>query len=506
MLRKMSACAAALTLAWGATSSLAQAQAQTDGVLVKLRAESSVKVLSNADHARSLSAATKKTLQVSNGPAPDVRLVRGDGTMSDEELAAALQEADNVEYAAPNRIMQLQAVPNDPLFGQQWYLQSDVYGAIRAQGAWDITTGSPAAPVAVVDSGVCAAHPDLAPNLLPGYDFVNNAAGSAGADCGVDSHGTMVSGLIAAAGNNSQGIAGLNWDGRIVPVRALGTGGTGTMADIIAGIRWAAGMPVTGVANNPNPVKVINASLGTVFGQTGIGTCRVIPNSPNSSPAWAELASDLVSTGVILVASAGNDSQPVSEPANCPGAIAVAAVTDDGYKTTYSSFGPEVFISAPGGVGCVSSSSSCGGMLTTSGSNGYAYAEDRVAGTSFAAPLVSGTIALMLAANSTLTADDVKAILKETARPFPYDPSLPLCSGTYSQKCNCTTDTCGVGILDAEAAVRRAYDFGPSQPHPQPQPDPQYEEESSGGGGAADWLALFGLLGLAAGKRRLRKA
>ena len=504
MLRKMSACAAALTLAWGATSSLAQAQAQTDGVLVKLRAESSVKVLSNADHARSLSAATKKTLQVSNGPAPDVRLVRGDGTMSDEELAAALQEADNVEYAAPNRIMQLQAVPNDPLFGQQWYLQSDVYGAIRAQGAWDITTGSPAAPVAVVDSGVCAAHPDLAPNLLPGYDFVNNAAGSAGADCGVDSHGTMVSGLIAAAGNNSQGIAGLNWDGRIVPVRVGGQQGVSAAA-AIAGIRWAAGMPVTGVANNPNPVKVINASFGWPFGQTrSIGTCRIIPNSPNSSPAWAELASDLVSTGVILVASAGNNSQPVSEPANCPGAIAVAALTDDGYKTWYSSFGPEVFISAPGGMGCFSESSSCGGLLTTTGTNGYS--ADGIKGTSFAAPLVSGTIALMLSANSTLTADDVKAILKETARPFPYDPSLPLCSGTYSQKCNCTTDTCGVGILDAEAAVRRAYDFGPSSSQPEPQPEVQPEAESSGGGGAADWLALFGLLGLTAGKRRLRKA
>ena len=64
--------------------------------------------------------------------------------------------------------------------------------------------------------------------------------------------------------------------------------------------------------------------------------------------------------------------------------------------------------------------------------------------------------ALMLSANPALSADDVKAILKETARPFPYDPSLPLCAGTYSLKCNCTTDTCGAGILDTEAAVKRA--------------------------------------------------
>lgn len=503
MLHKMSGCAAALMLVWGAAAS--QAQALSDGVLVKLRAEPSVKVLSNADHARSLSAATQKTLQVYNGPAPDVRLVRGDGTVSDAELAAALQEADNVEYAAPNRIKQLQAVPNDPLFAQQWYFQSEVYGAVRVQGAWDITTGSPAAPVAVVDSGVCAGHPDLAPNLLPGYDFVNNAAGSAGSDCGTTSHGTMVSGLIAAAGNNSQGIAGLNWNGRILPVRVGGQQGISDAA-AIAGIRWAAGMPVTGVPDNPHPVKVINASFGKPFGGLrAVGTCREIPNSPNSSPFWAELASDLTGKGVMLVAAAGNDRQPVDEPANCPGAIAVAALTDDGYKAEYSSFGPDVFISAPGGGGCYGEPFGlCGGLLTTVGSNGYS--AEGVTGTSFAAPLVSGTIALMLSANSTLTPDDVKAILKETARPFPYDPSLPLCSGTYSEKCNCTTDTCGAGILDTEAAVKRAQNYVPPQPEPQPQPQPQPEPEQGGGGGAADWLAIFGLLGLAAGRRRARKA
>ena len=507
MLRKMSACAAALTLVWCAATPVAQAQALTDGVLVKLRKEPSVKVLSNADHARSLSAATQKTLQVYNGPAPDVRLVRGDGTVSDAELAAALQEADNVEYAAPNRIKQLQAVPNDPLFAQQWYFQSEVYGAVRVQGAWDITTGSPAAPVAVVDSGVCAGHPDLAPNLLPGYDFVNHAAGSAGSDCGTTSHGTMVSGLIAAAGNNSQGIAGLNWNGRILPVRVGGQQGISDAA-AIAGIRWAAGMPVIGVPDNPHPVKVINASFGAEFGGLRAeGTCREIPNSPNSSPFWAKLASDLTGKGVMLVAAAGNNRQPVAEPANCPGAIAVAALTDDGYKAEYSSFGPDVFISAPGGMGCYGEPLLCGGLLTTIGSNGYS--AETTAGTSFAAPLVSGAIALMLSANSTLTPNDVKAILKETARPFPYDPSLPLCSGTASEKCNCTTDTCGAGILDVEAAVRRAYDFGPSSSQPEvlpPEVQPA-EESSGGGGGAADWLALFGLLGLAAGgKRRLRKA
>ena len=408
-------------------------------------------------------------------------------------------------------------MPNDPLFAQQWYLQDKDYAAIRAQGAWDITTGSPAVPVAVVDSGVRPDHPDLKPNLLAGYDFVDMVEGAADPgdfipgdpDHPSSWHGTKVSGLIAAAGNNSEGIAGLNWNGRIVPVRSLGKGG-GTDASLIAGVRWAAGLPVTGVPDNPNPVKIINASFGLPFGDLPEkGTCRVIPGSPHSSPFWAELASELTGKGVMLVAAAGNDSQPVSEPANCPGAIAVAALTDDGYKAEYSSFGPEVFISAPGGGGCFGGPLVCGGLLTTTnlgttvpGGNGYS--AEGVTGTSFSAPLVAGTIALMLSANPALSADDVKVILKETARPFPYDPSLPLCAGTYAEKCNCTTDTCGAGILDTEAAVKRAQNYVPPQPEPQPQPQP--EPEKDGGGGAADWLALFGLLGLAAGRRRARKA
>ncbi|MBQ1658187.1 MAG: S8 family serine peptidase [Rhodocyclaceae bacterium] len=538
MLRKMTVCVAALMLVWGTSFAQTQAPVLTNGVLVKLRAEPSVKVLSNADHARTLSAAVKKTLKVSNGPAPDMRLVHGDGSVSDAALAEALRQAPNVELAVPNRFNDLQALPNDPYFGEyQWYLQANDYAAIRAQGAWDITTGSPSVPVAVVDTGVRPEHPDLAPNLLPGYDFTSYEivlGGQLYLDFSLDGddidpdpsdpgdfrprciglmqrtssswHGTMVSGLIAAAGNNSQGIAGLNWNGRILPVRVGGQQGISDAA-AIAGIRWAAGMPVIGVPDNPHPVKVINASFGAEFGGLRVeGTCREIPNSPNSSPFWAELASDLTGKGVMLVAAAGNNRQPVAEPANCPGAIAVAALTDDGYKAEYSSFGPDVFISAPGGMGCYGEPLLCGGLLTTVGSNGYS--AETTAGTSFAAPLVSGAIALMLSANSTLTPNDVKAILKETARPFPYDPSLPLCSGTASEKCNCTTDTCGAGILDVEAAVRRAYDFGPSSSQPEVlPPEVQPAEESSGGGGAADWLALFGLLGLAAGgKRRLRKA
>ncbi len=559
MLRKMSRCALALMLVWGVTVSHAQAQEQalTNGVLVKLRAAPSVKVLSNADHARTLSAAVKKTLKVSNGPAPDMRLVHGDGSVSDAALAQALQDAPSVELATPNRFKYLQAVPNDPYFGEyQWHLQANDYAAIRAQGAWDITTGSPSVPVAVVDTGVRPEHPDLAPNLLPGYDFTSYEIvlnGQLYLDFSLDGdgpdpdpsdpgdyrprclaltqrtastwHGTMVSGLIAAAGNNAQGIAGVSWTGRIVPVRVSGGCGISRSgawdSDVIGGVRWAAGASINGVPDNPNPVKVINASLG---GQTGCNSF------------YSMLMNELSTRGAMLVAAAGNDAGAVAEPANCLGAIAVAAVTAEGYKANYSNFGPQVLISAPGGS--CNDAGECKRLISTSnlgettpGANGY---NRGGRGTSYAAPLVSGAIALMLSVNPNLTPADVKTILKETARPFPKNPALPACTGVQAgvrAECNCTTTTCGAGILDVEAAVRRAKELAATppqpapqpqpdpqpapqpqpnpqpapQPAPQPEPDPQPEPEQGGGGGAADWLTLFGLLGLAAGRGRARK-
>ena len=520
MLRKMSACAAALMLVWGATASAAHAQERTNGVLVKFRESSAMKSLSNADRARSLSAVTNAPVRVDNGPAPDMRLVKSaDGSQSDVALAEALAASPDVELAAPNRLKRLHAMPNDPLFSsEQWYLKSNDYAAIRATGAWDITTGSVSVPVAVVDSGVRLDHPDLAANFLPGYDFVDmmsDPSDPGDADpldprCRSTSswHGTAVSGFIAGIGNNGQGIAGLNWRGGIVPVRVSGICQGAYDSDIIAGLRWAAGLPtVAGAPDNPNPVKVMNLSIG------GWGTCREDGGSPSPYPA---LMRELIASGVMLVGSAGNDSSNVvDEPANCTGAIAVAAVTAEGYKTDYSSFGPEVLISAPGGS-C--NTRQCKLLTTTSNlgkigpaANGYTEKQ----GTSFSAPQVAGTIALMLAANPALTSDEVKTILRETARPFPQDPSKSACSGANVQECNCTTSTCGAGILDAEAAVRRAKERISPQPDPQPQPKPTPQpqpqpddpDQDSGGGGAADWLALAGLLALAAGRKRvMRKA
>lgn len=185
----------------------------------------------------------------------------------------------------------------------QWYLKtptSELVSAINAPAAWDRQTGSSSIVVAVLDTGIRADHPDLAGQVLPGYDLVGYSsssalslaigndgdgadadpsdpgdwvtqaevnAGTLGSSCTSDEvknsswHGTRVAGLIAAASNNGLGMAGVAWGSRILPVRVLGKCG-GFDSDIIAGMRWAGGLSVSGLPANPNPARVINLSLG----------------------------------------------------------------------------------------------------------------------------------------------------------------------------------------------------------------------------------------------------
>jgi serine protease len=145
-------------------------------------------------------------------------------------------------------------------------------------------------------------------------------------------HGTQVAGIVAAQANNSVGIAGIGGATRMLPVRVLGKCG-GFDSDIIAGMRWAAGLAVPGVPANPNPARVINLSLA------GSGTCSDVYN------AIAEIRA----AGTLIVAAAGNETSPVEEPANCSGVLGVAGIRHTGTKVGYSSYGPEVGISAPAG-------------------------------------------------------------------------------------------------------------------------------------------------------------
>ena len=422
--------------------------------------------------------------------------------ISSAALAARLAAEADVEYAVVDQRRTHFAVPNDPLYTQgppvsgstggpaagQWYLRaptSEVAASINATGAWDITIGSSNIVVAVLDTGVRPEHPDLADRLLAGYDMVGdvptaNDGNGREADasdpgdwvtaseshnssgpfyqCSVEDsswHGTMTASLIGAATNNGIGMAGVAGGIKLLPVRVLGKCG-GYDSDIIAGMQWAAGLPVPGVPVNPAPARVINMSLG------GSGAC------PQS---YLDAINAIVGklNPAVIVAAAGNSSgHAVSAPANCAGVIGVTGLRHIGTKVGFSDLGPEISISAPGG-NCVNTTSGAPCLypiltatntgITTPASSSYTDSFNASLGTSFSAPLVAGTAALILSVQPSLTPAGVKAVLQSAARVFPSSGSsttTPIChapNGTDQLECYCTTSTCGAGMLDAASAV-----------------------------------------------------
>jgi serine protease len=453
-------------------------------VIVKYKATAYVlKQAQSADRAASLSTRIGLTLRSGRSLDSQSEVLHATG-ISSADLASRLSTQADIEYAVPDRLRTIRSLPNDPLYAGQWHLQSTETAAIRANLAWDITTGSSNVVIAFVDTGVRYDHPDLATKLLPGYDFISdapNAGDGNGRDadasdpgdyvsaadtsnaeltglCGPLSqqssswHGTRVAGILSAASNNSIGIAGTSWGAKLLPVRVLGKCG-GFDSDIIAGMRWAGGLSVPGVPDNPNPAKIINLSLG------GSGFC---------SAPYSSAISDLASKGTLVVVAAGNESGAVDVPGNCPGVLAVAGVRNNGVKVGYSSFGPEVSISAPAG-NCVNTSGACLYSIETTTNSGttipatntYTDQYNHNVGTSFSAPQVAGVAALMLSVNPSLSPTDLISRIKNSARAFPTDPTLLACPSnptSYANinQCNCTISTCGTGLLDAQAAVSAA--------------------------------------------------
>ncbi|NOV27255.1 MprA protease, GlyGly-CTERM protein-sorting domain-containing form [Cupriavidus necator] len=437
-----------------------------------------------------------------------------DAFAADPEAAAArLRQDPRVADAVPDRWLRLHdTLPDDPEFQvNQPYLKGTgtVVGGVNLPRAWDRTRGSSGLVVAVVDTGILP-HPDLAGRLLPGYDFISTATVSndgdgrdgdptdAGDNLPADFtcpgsttpiteptnnswHGTRVAGVLGAQTNNARDIAGVDWNARILPVRVSGRCGA-LLSDTVDGMRWAGGLPVPNVPDNPTPARVVNISLGG-------GTCSSIEQ---------QAVNDLNARGVVVVAAAGNNRGAVEAPADCSGVIAVTAHANDGENASYANVGPQVAISAPGG-GCGNSQVVDGrctvtpSVIRTLSNDGKTslgnYVVTSSAGTSFAAPMVSGVVSMMFTLNGALTPAQVTAALKSSARPHP--------SGTF-----CTTNpgVCGAGLLDADGALVAALATPPAEAAPAPAPS------SGGGGGAVPlWtamlLALSGLLGFALRRR-----
>ncbi|MFT3904955.1 MAG: S8 family serine peptidase [Steroidobacteraceae bacterium] len=301
-------------------------------------------------------------------------------------------------------------------------------------------------------------------------------------------HGTRTAGLIGALTHNSLGIAGVAPNTLIEPVRVLGKCG-GYLADVIDAMRWAAGLSVSGAPTNPYPAKVINLSLGSS-----------VPCTDEEQSA----IDDVIAAGVVVVASAGNDGGPVNAPANCSGVLSVAGLRHNGEKVGYSSVSgttTPVSIAAPAG-NCgdnYTTGSSClysmetttnEGSTTPDSTSFYTYAvfdssysgnssNEASVGTSFSAPLAAGVAALMLAVDSQLTPAQLITRMQSTATAFPVvatdstGAAVANCAvrsetvdsdGYYTDvpsdsdlvACNCTTASCGAGMLNAAAAVTAA--------------------------------------------------
>ena len=369
------------------------------------------------------------------------------------EALRKLRKDPTVAYAEPNYIRRALAIPNDKFYPLQWH-----YPAINLPQAWDVaTTRGQGTIVAVIDTGILSGHPDFAGQLIGGYDFISDADRAADGDGrdvdpedegdgnrpGESSyHGTHVAGTVAAATNNTIGVAGVAWNTKIMALRALGKGG-GTDVDIIESIKFAARL--TNASGTVPPVKadVINMSLG------GAGR----------SDTTQDVITAARAAGVIIVAAAGNDnSSQLFFPASYDGVISVSAVAYDLKRAPYSNFGTAIDIAAPGGD-------------TSADLNGDKYSDGVLSllkddsstpavfnfvfyqGTSMACPHMAGVLALMRGVNSTITPAQVDSLISSG--------KITTDLGTAGRD-----NIFGHGLVDASKAVTEAGNLGGGGPAP----------------------------------------
>ncbi len=362
----------------------------------------------------------------------------------------ALARHPEVHIAEPNYRRHAMRVPNDSLYDtQKWH-----YEDINLPAAWDVTIGSNDIIIAQVDTGVLVNHPDFEGRLEPGYDFISSISTANDGD-GIDPnpddpgdrgggggtfHGTHTAGTLGATSNNGIGVAGVTWNCRIMPLRALGVGG-GSLSDTVQAMRYAGGLSNSSNTVPPKRANVLNLSLGGFAGES-------------ESAIERETIQELVALGVTVVAAAGNQNsgQP-APPASYPETISVGAVDGRLRRAGYSNFGATVDVVAPGGDISEDDNNDGidDGVFSTLGrgsggeiDNTYGFFE----GTSMACPHVAGLVGLMLSVDDQLTPEEIRSILRETATDLPP-------TGVDEDH--------GHGLINAAAAIERVMSNEPPE-------------------------------------------
>lgn len=367
----------------------------------------------------------------------------------------ALRARSDVIYAEPNFVRKAMVAPNDPRYSQMWGLNNTGQPStsqgnpgtpgndIRAEQAWNITTGSRSVVVGVVDSGIDVNHEDLRDNIwvnpaeiagngvdddangfvddINGWDFAHNDASvfdytepsyppSDGYTGEIDDHGTHVAGTIGATGNNSLGVTGVNWQVSLMSLKFITEDAGGSSADLLEALAYAKAM----------------RELWQTSGGTKGANIRILNNSyggSGSSQAELDAIRALSDAGILFVVSAGNegvtnDLFPIY-PANylSPNVISVAASAGGGTRAFFSNFGEAtVNVTAPGEF-----------ILSTTPKNTYNFAD----GTSMAAPHVSGIAALLCAQFPSITLEKLRSVTMYGghAAPWQFNNVFPISTG-----------------------------------------------------------------------------
>lgn len=394
-------------------------------------------------------------------PHPLTVIGRGKITAENWQVIRAAKELsvnEDYRWSGPNYVLHGAAIPNDPNYGFQWH-----YPLINLPQAWDITTGSEDVVVAVIDSGVYD-HPDLVSNVnySLGYDFVASPLNSGDGD-GPDpdardpgelfpevtylSHGTHVAGTVGASSNDGTGVAGVNWDVTLMPVRVLGIDGSGSCWEVSQGIKWAGGLGNDSETLPARTADIINMSLG------GSGFC----------PGSQELVNQLAAKGIVIIASAGNESTSTPQyPAGLDNVVSVSATTYSDELAYYSNFGSTIDVAAPGGdlSADLDGDGYPDGVLSTimtiePGSSeqksDYVYFQ----GTSMASPHIAGVAALMKSVYPEMGSDEFFTAVSSG------EITIDLANDGPTNK----DPSFGYGRIDAEKATNWALEQG-AQPIP----------------------------------------